>query len=173
MSHHLQGIARWPRVVAGSLIAGTADLIFAMGFWWVAHQVPPLRILQSIGAGWYGDASFAGGTRTASVGAVSHFAIMFLFVAAYRLAAQRIPFLRAHPLRIGAVYGLGLYLVMNFVVLPLSAAGMAKFNNLAWVLGSIVMHVVIGVLCAYFALDGNRSAGTRANNAAGMPTSNA
>lgn len=173
MNRHHASLASWPRVGLGTLLIGLADLAFAMGFWWISREVAPLRILQSIAAGWYGEASFAGGVRSASIGTLSHFAIIFLFIAAYRLAAARWPLLRTHPRAVGAVYGLALYLLMNFVVLPLSAAGMAKFNNLAWVLGSIAMHALIGVLCAHYALGAAPSAGKRASNAAGMPTNSA
>lgn len=166
-------LASWPRVGLGTLVTGLADLLFAMGFWWISHQVAPLRILQSIAAGWYGQASFTGGVRSASVGALSHFAIIFCFIVAYRQAAARWPLLRVHPNALGAIYGLALYLLMNFVVLPLSAAGMAKFNHLAWVLGSIAMHALIGVLCAHYALGTAPSAGKRASKAAGMPTNSA
>lgn len=173
MNRHTAYLASWPRMGLGTLVTGLADLVFAMGFWWISHQVAPLRILQSIAAGWYGEASFAGGARSASVGALSHFAIIFCFILAYRQAAARWPLLRMHPRAVGAIYGLGLYLLMNFVVLPLSAAGMAKFNNLAWVLGSIAIHALIGVLCAHYALGGSPSAGKRASSAAGMPTNSA
>ncbi len=145
-------VSSWPRVGLGTLVAGMADLVFAMGFWWISHDVPPMRILQSIAAGWYGEASFAGGVQTAGVGALSHFAVIFLFIAAYRQMAKRIAGLRHRPVAMGLVYGLFLYLLMNFVVLPLSAAGMASFRNVAWVAASIAMHAVIGILCARYAL---------------------
>ncbi|MBD9378928.1 hypothetical protein [Pseudoxanthomonas sp. PXM04] len=145
-------VSGWPRVGLGALVAGMADLVFAMGFWWISHGVPPMRILQSIAAGWYGEASFTGGVQTAGVGAVSHFAIMFLFVAAYRQMATRVTLLRQRPFAMGAVYGLFLYLLMNFVVLPLSAAGMASFKDAGWVAASVAIHALIGVLCARYAL---------------------
>ena len=44
-----------------------------------------------------------------------------------------------------------LYAAMNFVVLPLSAAGMPSFANHAWVGASIVAHALLGVVCALFA----------------------
>lgn len=152
MRDEIPGMATWARVGLGTLVTGMADLLFAMGFWWLAHQVRPERILQSIACGWLGDASYAGGMRSALVGAVSHFAIIFAFIAFYRQAARYAPVLRACPLAAGAVYGLGLYALMNFVVLPLSAAGMASFDSLAWVMASIGMHVIIGMLCAWYAL---------------------
>ena len=68
----------------------------------------------------------------------------------YRWAAHAWAGFTRHVLLAGAAYGLLLYLAMNFVVLPLSAAGMPKFDNLAWVVSSIAMHMLIGMLIAYF-----------------------
>ena len=142
-------VATWSGVGAGALFAGIADLVFAMGFWWLAHRVSPKRILQSIACGWFGDASYEGGMQTACIGAVSHFAIMFAFFVAYREGARHWPVLGARPLSLGAIYGLGLYGVMNFIVLLLSAAGMPSFDNAAWVSGSLAMHAIIGVMSIF------------------------
>lgn len=51
----------------------------------------------------------------------------------------------------GAAYGLLPYLLMNFAVLPLSAADLPKFDNLARVASGTVMHMPLGVLIAWFA----------------------
>ena len=61
---------------------------------------------------------------------------------------KRIAALRTHALPCGLAYGLGVYVVMSLVVLPLSAAGSPDFRNSAWVASSIAMHLLIGVLCA-------------------------
>lgn len=161
MSGEQRSGAGGARIAIGTLVIGAADLVFAMGFWWLGYRVSPVRILQSIGAGWYGDASFQGGARTAMVGALSHFFIVALFILGYRLAARHMTGLRTHPTAAGLLYGVLLYLLMNFVVLPLSAAGMAKFNHLGWVLASILMHALIGVMCAHFALATSSGAGPR------------
>lgn len=137
-------------LIAGGLLIGTVDLLFAWGFW--ASYGATLRgILQSIAEGWYGKASHQMGAISAVVGALSHYFISVMFVVAYWLASRRAEMLIAHPYRSGIVYGLLLYLVMNLVVLPLSAAGLPSFSNLAWVGASIVAHAVFGVLCAIFA----------------------
>ena len=146
-------MSRWPAwawIVLGGLIIGTLDLLFAWGFW-APKGASLTRILQSIAAGWYGKASHSMGTTSAWVGALSHYAIAAAFVAAYWIAAQRLPALLRRYVLLGAVYGLLLYVVMNFIVLPLSAAGMPGFDNVPWVASSIVVHALLGIMCAWFA----------------------
>jgi len=130
-----------------TLAIGTLDLLFAWRFW-AGRGVSFADILHSIAAGWYGRASYAMGASSAVVGALSHYAIMAAFVIAYWLTARRSPVLARHPLGFGAAYGLAIYALMTFVVLPLSAAGPADFSNKAWVASSVAMHMLIGVLCA-------------------------
>ena len=134
-------------LLPATLGIGTLDLLFAWGFW-ANKGVTFTDILHSIAAGWYGRASRDMGASSAAVGALSHYAIMFAIVLAYWVAAKRFPALRTHPWRWGLAYGLGVYAVMSFVVLPLSAAGSPDFTNAPWVASSIAMHMLIGALCA-------------------------
>jgi hypothetical protein len=134
-------------LLPATLGIGTLDLLFAWGFW-SSRGVTLIDILHSIAAGWYGKASSEMGTTGAVVGALSHYVIMFAIVLAYWVAAKRVALLRARPWPSGLVYGLGVYAVMSFVVLPMSAAGRPVFSNVAWVASSIAMHMLIGVLCA-------------------------
>ena len=45
-------------VLAGGLIAGTFDILYAYTFWTVKSQIPLQRIFQDVAAGLLGDASF-------------------------------------------------------------------------------------------------------------------
>jgi len=137
-------------VIAGGALVGTLDLVFACTWWALAADVAPVRIFQSIAAGLLGQASFAGGLRSAALGGVLHYAIATAMVCGYTLAATRVPALVRRPLRWGAVYGLFLYGLMTYVVVPLSAAGGGAHDR-AWILASIAMHGLIGVLCAFCA----------------------
>jgi uncharacterized membrane protein YagU involved in acid resistance len=141
----------WAWIALGGLAIGTLDLLFAWGFW-VSKGATFIGILQSIAAGWYGKASHSMGATSAWVGALSHYAIATAFVAAYWLAARRLPALLRRPVMLGALYGLLLYLIMNFVVLPLSAAGMPRFDNVPWVASSILAHMIFGLLSALVAV---------------------
>ncbi|NVB77895.1 MAG: hypothetical protein HOV81_05820 [Kofleriaceae bacterium] len=134
-------------LLLGALAVGVVDLVFAFVFWW--GRVPPTRILQSIARGVLGREAFRGGTGTAVLGGLLHFVIATAMTLAYYLASRRIPALVRHPWPFGAVYGALLYVAMNFVVLPLSAAGKPSFENHAWVGWGVAFHIVFGLIIAH------------------------
>lgn len=142
----------WRWILAGTFAIGSLDLAFAWAFW--LQRVPGLaigRVLQSIAAGWFGAHSRDMGTTSMIVGAASHYFIIAAFVLVWFLALQRSAMLRRRTLACGLVSGLLLYGFMNFVVLPLSAAGMPKFDDTPWVASSIAMHMLFGAMAAWFA----------------------
>lgn len=107
-------------IVFGGLTVGVLDGLDAVIFFG-ARGVAPTRIFQAIASGLLGRASFQGGLRTAVLGLFLHFSIATIIVATACLAARRAVGLVRRPLLAGSVYGVGVWLVMNFVVLPLSA----------------------------------------------------
>ena len=112
------------RVLFATVVVGVVDLGDAVLFWWLRFGTPPIRIFQSIAAGLLGkEAARAGGWGTAALGIALHFVIAFGAVGTYALVARKIPALLRHPWVLGPLYGLLVYAVMTFVVLPLSAAG--------------------------------------------------
>lgn len=152
------------RTGSAALLAGTLDIAFACT-WWGLQGVPPLRIGQGIAAGLMGPSSFQGGEASAGLGFVLHYAIMLAMAAAYFVAARRLPALRAHPLAAGALYGLLLYVAMNHVVVPLSAAAPGP-DDIAWRLASIVAHVLlVGIPIAWMARDSGVHSGVHAPEA--------
>jgi hypothetical protein len=83
----------------------------------------PMRVFQSIAAGLLGRDAFTGGIRTVLLGMALHLFIASVVVVVYWLASRRIPALARKPFVYGPLYGLVVYAVMNFVVIPLSATG--------------------------------------------------
>ncbi|MGD9981233.1 MAG: hypothetical protein AB7H66_06280 [Hyphomonadaceae bacterium] len=112
-------------ILLGGLIAGALDIVYAFVVYGpLSYGISPERILQSVAAGWIGrEASQAGGMSTAALGLGSHLLIATIMAAVYVLAAQSSRRLTRNPLLWGTVYGLILYVAMNYVVVPLSAAG--------------------------------------------------
>jgi hypothetical protein len=133
-------------VLAGGLIAGTLDIVYACTFWALKADIPARRIFQSVAAGLLGKASFEGGAATAALGLALHFFIATTMSVVYYVVARRWPLLWQRPVLVGAGYGLILYGVMNYIVVPLSAAGHGGAKDPLWVGLSIVVHMfLIGV----------------------------
>jgi uncharacterized membrane protein YagU involved in acid resistance len=107
-------------VLIGGAIAGTLDILFAITFAY-SQGVPPMNLLQTVASGVLGKASYDGGAGAAALGLALHFLISLLLAAAYVLASRRIDALAKYPVVIGAVFGVGVLLLMRLVVLPLSA----------------------------------------------------
>jgi hypothetical protein len=103
------------------LIAGTLDLSDALIFYGF-RGVPPTRILQGIASGILGRASFTQGTHSALLGLLLHYFIATTVATIYFIASRRLPLSR-HPLLWGGLYGITVYVVMNYVVIPLSKIG--------------------------------------------------
>lgn len=146
---HAQPMA-WRLVVAGGLAIAATDLVYCVLFW-SPQGVSPARLLQGIAAGALGRASFHGGLATALLGAGLQWLIGCCQVLAYALAARRLRLLRRHPHRYGIAYGMLLYVLMNTVVVPLSAAPPPVHTNLAWMLANLPMFAVFGTIAALFA----------------------
>ena len=146
-------------VLTGGLVAGTLDIVYAWVFWAVKRGVPARRILQSVAAGLLGPASFEGGGATAALGLALQWLIAVSMSVAYYVVSRRWPLLLRRPVACGAGYGLLLYGIMNYVVVPLSAAGPGSKYPL-WIALSIAVHVVfIGIPIALFTRRA-RAAGT-------------
>jgi hypothetical protein len=99
-------------------IAGTLDIADAFTFFGLRRHVPPTRILQNIASHLIGRSAFTGATRTAVLGLALHYVIAACWITGFVLVAQYLPLLFRRPILCGALYGLLIYAVMNYLVLP-------------------------------------------------------
>lgn len=107
-------------VIVAGLLAGMLDIAAALAYHGFSG-IAPHRILQGIAGGLLGSDAYGGGWKTAMLGLLLHFAIMFVIAIVYVIVARRLVFLMRHPWFSGIVFGTVVYFVMNGVVLPLSA----------------------------------------------------
>ena len=105
-------------VVLAGLIAGTIDVAAASLINWLS----PVVILQAIASGLIGKASFAGGATTALLGLLLQWSISILIAAIYLAATVPLAALRGRWRLSGVIAGVVIFLVMNYLVVPLSAA---------------------------------------------------
>ena len=138
-------------ILIGSLIAGTLDILYAIGYsaW---RGTPPMTLLQFVASGLLGPASFQGGAATAALGLLLHYLMMLLIAAIYYGLSRQLTFLVRQPLLWGPVYGFLVYWVMNLVVMQLSATpNKWRFILLSFATGILVHMFFIGLTIAWFA----------------------
>jgi hypothetical protein len=134
----------------GTLVVGCLDATDALVFFGL-RGVRPIRIFQSIASGLLGRAAFSGGLPTAILGVALHFFIAFVIVAVFMVASRYFRILRRAPVVTGLLYGLAVYLVMNLVVLPLSAAGRGPLSWPVAINGVLIHLVGVGLPSSLFA----------------------
>ena len=127
-------------IVIATLIAGTLDILSAFAFAGMSGM-KPLGVLRFVASGPFGAAP-APTPGWAAVGLAVHFAIMACMAAAYMLAASRIPALLRHPVPAGLAYGLLLWLVMYWIVLPIRF-GMPLPSTLWGVANQLFSHCIL------------------------------
>jgi uncharacterized membrane protein YagU involved in acid resistance len=134
-------------ILVGGLIAGALDITYAFVLWWLRAQVTPMRILQSVASGLLGKASYEGGAGTAILGACLHFFNALVIAAIFVGASRRWPVLARRATLFGPLYGIGVYLVMNYVVLPLSNFPRRSGSPapVVWITGVLAHMLLIGL----------------------------
>jgi len=132
-------------IFVGGAIAGAFDITYAVVFSGF-HGVPAIRILQSVASGLLGSAAYKGGIPTAARGLAMHFGISFVAAAVFYIASRQLHFLTRQAVLSGALFGAGVYAVMNLVVLPLSAfPGKPSFAPVVLATGLFVHMFLFGV----------------------------
>ena len=114
--------ANWLKpILIGGLVAGTLDLTAACVAAWLRSRTTPTRVAQFIASGAIGQSAFTGGNKTVLLGVAFHFLIATVATIVFYLASRKLRFLIKWPVPMGLLYGILVYLFMNFVVLPRSA----------------------------------------------------
>ena len=133
-------------IVTAGLVVGVLDICSAFVIWW-QRGVALRRGLQGIAAGFLGPNSFDGGLVAAGLGLALHFLVAFLVVSIFYLVSRKIEFLTIHPVVSGVLYGIGVYIIMYWFVLPWA---FPTFRHRMWnELLAIVIHIsLIGLPCA-------------------------
>lgn len=143
--------AEWTRaaraILTGGLIAGAIDITYACVFSYLRRGIPPARILKSVASGALGPAAFEGGTTAAALGLGLHFLIALIWAAVYYLASRKLTVLARAPYVCGVVYGLLIFALMNYAVIPLSRApfGAPPPDSPAFSTGLLVHVLGIGL----------------------------
>jgi hypothetical protein len=123
-------------ILVGGAVAGTLDITSAfITFGW--------SVCRGIAGGLLGPQARHGGIGTWLLGLFLHFFIATTIAAVYCLSSLKLTFLRDHFLVCGIFYGMAAYLVMNLIVLPLSAYHSRGPYALHALLQGLIVHMLL------------------------------
>jgi hypothetical protein len=137
-------------IFLGGLTVAALDALDALVFFTGIRGAPAMSSFQAIAAGLMGRAAFQGGVPTLLLGLALHLFNATCIVAVYVLASRRLAILTRRPLLCGCVYGVLVYAVMNYVVIPLSA--LTTHFSLPSLINGLIAHTfLVGIPSALFA----------------------
>jgi hypothetical protein len=134
-------------ILLGGLIAGAIDIAAASLI--TGHN--PARILQVIAGGLLGKATFDGGVATVIFGALLQELMAVLIATIYVLPLQSVAGLLRRWIPTGLVYGVIVFFVMNYVVVPLSAWKSAPHFTSVKFAANLAAMLLFGLIVAFFA----------------------
>jgi hypothetical protein len=129
-------------VIAASIDIAAACLISGRG---------PAFIMQAIAGGLLGRASFQGGMATVILGAALQEVMGILIAAIYVASSKTVPGLLRHWIPSGIAYGVIIFFVMNYVVVPLSALRSAPHFTPGKFAANLAAMLLFGLIVAFFA----------------------
>jgi hypothetical protein len=151
-------VVRTRTVVVAGLIAGTVDIGAASLINWLS----PTVILRAVASGLIGTAQIDGGITTALLGLFLQCAMAIIITMIYYAATRALPMLRRRWPLAGVVSGTVIFLAMNYIVVPLSAAPfrppmtihglLTAFTPYQFVANLLAM-ILFGLIISYFLRD--------------------
>ena len=139
------------RPLAAILLGGTIAATIDIGAACLINDRSVPFILHTIAGGILGSRTYAGGNATALLGLALQELMGVLIAAIYVGAARLLPLLARRWMSAGLLYGVVIFFVMNYLVVPLSAwKHHAHFSASKFMLNMAAM-LLFGVIVAYFA----------------------
>jgi hypothetical protein len=133
-------------ILAGGIVAGTIDIASAC----LINHRGPAFILQTIAGGLLAQGTYSGGTSTVVLGAALQESMGIVIAAIYVIASRWLPVLTRRWVAMSLVYGVIVFLIMNYVILPLCAWKYWPHFSGAAFAGNLLAMLLFGLIIGYF-----------------------
>lgn len=128
-------------VACAGLATGVSDGLFACVLSTMVYGSTVTRLWQGVAATVLGKEAFGGGTRTALIGVAMHFGVALTWSAVLFALVVLVPVIRSvlrspgGALKVAAVYGPAIWMVMSLVVIPLLVHRPPSITARWWIQG--------------------------------------
>lgn len=146
-------------VMCAALVAGTLDIGAAA----LINVVNPILILQGIAGVAFKSAPLAGEVRSAILGLLVQWGLSAIIAAIGLEFSRQVRVLREHWVAAGLAYGVAIFGVMNYIVLPLSRFGHVPHFTPFRFCANVVAMLMFGLVVSAFgrARSGNADSSPR------------
>lgn len=138
-----------PQLLSAILIGGMAAGILDIGAAAAINRASLVAILHVIASGLLGARALTGGTSVAVLGFVLQLAMSIVIAAIYGMASLWLPVLATMWVAGGLAYGVGVFAVMTYVVVPLSAAPRRPLPGISKIGKDLLAMLAFGLIIAY------------------------
>jgi|SRR5882724_5746645 len=133
-------------ILWGGLVAGTIDIFAAS----LISQLSPLLIMRFIAAGLLGRDVIKGGLDISLIGLLLQWLMGLIIATFYVLAARHLTWMNRDWRLTGLAYGVVVFFMMNYVVLPLSALHRVPPFEWQGFIENMLAMLVFGLIVAGF-----------------------
>ncbi len=138
-------------IISTGLLVGTLDGLGATINYLISGRKDPGKLFQYISSGAFGKDAYSGGLPMVFSGILFHYTIAFLFTIFFYMVLPRIKWLSKNKLAGGMLYGIFIWLVMTFLVLPLTRIPRGVIHLKPALIGISILIIAIGIPLSYIA----------------------
>jgi uncharacterized membrane protein YagU involved in acid resistance len=131
--------------LGAGILAATLDIGAAAAI----NRKSPAVILRIIASGLRGGIALDGGTSASILGFVLQLTMGIVIAAVYGLASICIPLLARMWIAGGLAYGVSIFVVMTYVILPLSAAPSRPPAGISKIIKDVLAMLGFGLIISY------------------------
>ena len=142
------------KALRAGLIVGTLDILAAFIQYYISTKKNPLVVLKFIASGVFGKEAFEAGNIMIVWGLLFHLFIATCFSIFFFWLVAQVPIILRQKLITGILYGIFVWCVMQFLVLPLANTPKGPLNPQKALIAIVILIVCIGIPLAYMAKPG-------------------
>lgn len=139
-------------ILKAALLVGTLDITAACTQVYLRTGQSSIKpVLLFVASGLLGKAAYNNGDTMMLVGLLVHYCVATAFTIFFFLTLAKTDFAKQQRLLTGILYGAFVWVVMNLLVLPLTAASPLKRTTSSIAIGAGILMLCIGIPLAFLA----------------------
>lgn len=137
----------WLAILCGGFVAGTLDIGAAASM----SSLNPLVVMRLVASGLLGKDALMGGLLVSALGMLLQWAMSLIIAAIFVIVSTRLPQMIRNWIPASLVYGVVVFLVMSYVVVPLSNAPFKSNTTVYSFVLNLLAMLLYGLIIGFFA----------------------